>query len=322
MSDIIKPNNIGSTNMIVDKTFFEYMHFVSTASLDNIQNCMKRNLRNIRSSNINNHDKILYCYNTYNYWGSIDPEKEVYELFENRANALKDHYEDLIWLYNRLDDYRSKRTLFGIVENWLTLSMVSLSRIIENTFRQYFDLDIMKCDENEVLVDLGAFTGDTVNDYLSSYTGYKKIYCYEIVPATFETLKQNLANFKNIEFRQKGAADKEGTMFISDTEPDSSMHKLSDLGSIEIPVVSLDEDINEPVTFIKMDIEGGEQQAILGCKNHIRSTHPKLAISVYHNNVDIWKCARMIDEIDPTYKFYLRYNGGNYYPSECNLLCV
>jgi hypothetical protein len=71
-----------------------------------------------------------------------------------------------------------------------------------------------------------------------------------------------------------------------------------------------------------MDIEGGEQRAILGCKNHIQATHPKLAISVYHNNEDIWKCARMIDEIHPDYKFYLRYGGGNYYPSEYVVLCI
>ena len=35
-------------------------------------------------------------------------------------------------------------------------------------------------DENEIIVDLGAYTGDTIIDYLNTYTDYKKIYCYEI----------------------------------------------------------------------------------------------------------------------------------------------
>lgn len=315
-------NDIEETNIIVDRTFLEYMNYVKNASLDNIKNCMKRNLGNILSRNIQSYDKILRCYNTCNYWGKIDPGKNEYELIDNRSKALKEHHNDLLWLYGRFSDYRSKRTLFGIVENWLTFSMVSLDRIIEKTFRHYFDLDVIKCDANEVFVDLGAYIGDTVNDYLDSYIGYKKIYCYEIVPHIFQKLKQNLEHHPNIIFRQKGAGDKKGIMYVTDEEPDESMHKLTESGKIEAPVIRIDEDITEPVTFIKMDIEGGEQKAILGCTNHIQATHPKLAISVYHNNEDIWKCARMIDEIDPTYKFYLRYSGGNYYPSECVLLGV
>jgi FkbM family methyltransferase len=310
------------TDFVVDRKFAEYMSYLAGASLDDIQNCMKRNLRNIRPYNIQSYQKILQYYNTYNYWGKIDPENNIYELVENRSTAMKEHHGDLTWLYDRLCDYRSRKTLFGIVENWLTFSMVSLDRIIEKTFCHYFDLDIMKCDVNEVFVDLGAYTGDTVMDYLDSYIGYKKIYCYEIVPHIFQKLKQNLERHPNIELREKGAGDKNGTMYVTDEEPADTMYKLADAGTAEVPVVTLDEDITEPVTFIKMDIEGGEQKAILGCKNHIQAAHPKLAISVYHNNEDIWKCARMIDEIDPSYKFYLRYGGGNYYPSECVLLGV
>lgn len=314
--------DVDTTNFTVDKTFAEYMYFVATAGVDGIGNCMKRNLGNMRTHNAQGYDGILNCYNNFKYWGKIDPDKGVYELIENRAKALNEHYGDILWLYNRLCDYRSKRTLFGIIENWLTFSMVSLSGIMEKTFRHYFDLDIVKCDENEVFVDLGAYIGDTVKDYIASYNTYKKIYCYEIVPETFETLKGNLAQYPNIEFRQKGAAEKEGTMHISENEINLSMHKLTDEGTLEVPVVTIDADITEPVTFIKMDIEGGEQNAILGCARHIRESHPKLAISAYHNNEDIWKCARMIDEIDPGYKFYLRYSGGNYYPSEYVLLGV
>ncbi|WP_347488248.1 FkbM family methyltransferase [Desulfoscipio sp. XC116] len=309
-------------DFVVDRKFTEYMSYVAGASLDDIQSCMKRNLGNIRQQNAQNYQKILQCYNMYNYWGKLDPENNVYELIENRGAAMKEHHGDFTWLYGRLCDYRSKKTLFGIVENWLTFSMASLDRIIEKTFCHYFDLDIVKCDANEVFIDLGAYTGDTVMNYLDSYIGYKKIYCYEIVPHIYQKLRQSLERYPNIELREKGVGDKNGMMYITDEEPSDTMHKLADAGTAEVPVVTLDEDITEPVTFIKMDIEGGEQKAILGCKNHIQATHPKLAVSVYHNNEDIWKCARMIDEIDPGYKFYLRYSGGNYYPSECVLLGV
>jgi FkbM family methyltransferase len=322
MSILNTSNNSEQVKYSVDKMFSEYINYIATASIDNIENCMKRNLENSRSFNNLNYERILHYYNTFNYWGKIDPEKGVYELIENRSKALKEHHEDLLWLYTRLCDYRSKRTLFGIIENWLTFSMVSLSRIMEKTFHQYFDLDVIKCGPDEVFVDIGAYTGDTVKDYINSYGCYKKIYCYEIVPHIFQQLKQNLVQYPNIEYCQRGAGDLGGIMYLTDIEPHQSMHKLSDFGTMKVPVVKIDDDISEPVTFIKMDIEGSEQKAILGCRNHIQTSHPKLAISVYHNNEDIWKCARMIDEIDPSYQFYLRYNGGNYYPSECILLGV
>jgi len=312
----LSPLSTEATNIVVDKIFSSYMDYVANASLDNIEYTLKRNLDSIRSNDIQSYKDILQCYNTFKYWGQIDLDKKNYELIENRSKALKEHHNDLAWLYGRLCDYRSKRTLFGIIQNWLTFSRVSLDRIMERTFRHYFDLDVIKCDSNEVFVDLGAYTGDTVKDYLDTYNAYKKIYCYEIVPKIFQKLKQNLEHYPNIEFRQKGAGDKNSIMYVTDEEPSDSMHKLSDSGKAEVSVVRVDEDIAEPVTFIKMDIEGGEQKALLGCRKLIQATHPKLAISVYHNNEDIWKCARMIDEMDPNYKFYLRYSGGNYYPSE------
>jgi len=322
MSDADKTNNSEETNYTVDKVFSEYMYYTKTADLNNIQNCMKRNLRSIQSSNTQNYNSILGLYNYYNFWGKIDPEKNEYELIENRSKALKEHHSDLTWLYGRLCDYRSRKALFGIVENWLTFSTVSLTRIMENSFRQYFDLDIIKCGADEVFVDIGAYYGDTVNNYMESYRSYKKIYCYEIFQENFQKLTQNLESYPNIEYRMKGAGDKNDIMSVTDEAFDMSTHMLSDSGKVKIPVVKIDDDITEPVSFIKMDIEGGEQKAIIGCKNHIQSTHPKLAISIYHNNEDIWKCARIIDEIYAGYKFYIRYYGGYFYPTESVLYCV
>ena len=74
--------------------------------------------------------------------------------------------------------------------------------------------------------------------------------------------------------------------------------------------MTLDEDISESVTFIKMDIEGSELDAIEGAVEHIRKDKPKLAICTYHNNHHIWEIPRRLKEINPDYKLYMRYNGG------------
>jgi hypothetical protein len=84
----------------------------------------------------------------------------------------------------------------------------------------------------------------------------------------------------------------------------------------------VDEEIKELLTLIKMDIEGAEQSALLGCKEHILKDYPKLLICVYHNNEDIWKIPKMIYEIRDDYDFYLRSNGDQWGPSEIVLFAL
>ena len=51
----------------------------------------------------------------------------------------------------------------------------------------------MTCTPEEVFVDLGAYTGDTVLSYLKNYGEdcYQRIYCYEITPETFQVLQED-----------------------------------------------------------------------------------------------------------------------------------
>ena len=61
------------------------------------------------------------------------------------------------------------------------------------------------------------------------------------------------------------------------------------------------------VTFIKMDIEGSELEALRGASKTIQEHSPKLAISVYHKPEDIIDIPLFISEINSGYKFYLRH---------------
>jgi len=150
---------------------------------------------------------------------------------------------------------------------------------------------------------------------------YKHIYCYEIAQDNFKSLEKNLKNVPNIELRKKAAGSAPGTMYVS-CHKDLSASHVSDSGETAIEVVSIDDDITEPVTFIKMDVEGAEKDAILGCKSQIQKNHPRLAICTYHGYDDIYLIPRMIDEIEPGYNFYMRYHGGDRTPTEYSLLAV
>lgn len=269
-------------------------------------------------------ESLANYFHQFNYWGNLDLEKRDYEELSLRAQSLHDHIEDFVWLYDHLGDYRSKLLLYAIMNNWFQYDFETLKKVQDPMHPDYFDVDLISGGKDEVIVDLGAYVGDTIWDYLLTYgeDSYQKIYCYEITPEVFETLKQNLAKYDRIVFVQKAASDHGGTMYIQSSAVDASANVIGKEGTVAVESVTIDEDIQEPVTMIKMDIEGAEQAALRGCKRHIQEDHPTLLLSVYHNHEDIWKIPRMIEEMCPGYQFYLRYHGGNLFPTEVTLLAI
>ena len=77
------------------------------------------------------------------------------------------------------------------------------------------------------------------------------------------------------------------------------------------PVVGLDEIAHgDRVTYIKMNIEGAEIDALRGAAQTIRRWRPKLAVAAYHRPADLWQVPALIREIHPGYRLYLRQHDG------------
>ncbi len=181
---------------------------------------------------------------------------------------------------------------------------------MENNF------DIGTCREDEVFVDLGAYNGDSTFSFIENFGNYKRIYCYEMAASSMEKIKQKLASFDNIIYRQAAAGNKIDMICMTESDIDSCHTIMPRKGrdaaehnQVWVPMVRLDDDIQEAITFLKMDIEESELEAMKGAKRHIREDKPKLAICSYHNNHHIYEIPRLMREYNPQYKLYMRYNG-------------
>lgn len=296
----------------------DYVTFVEKAEL--IEHIKIRLMRQDEK-----HVQILNTFyqNHAYFWGTLDIKNGKYDVIHDRVNALTEHREDFIWLYQRLGDYRSKLVLVNTLYNWISFDATYIRDMHESNFKDYYDLDLVACDENEVVVDVGAYTGDSALDYITTYRKYKRIYCYEITPESVESIKKNLAEYENISIINKGLGSEAGKMFLQTCAQDSSTNGLDESGNgIEIEVATLDEDVSEKVTLIKMDIEGAEKDALRGCVRHIKEERPKLLICVYHNNTDIFEIPKMIADMRDDYKFYLRSNGLQWAPAEIVLFAL
>ena len=304
----------------IDEKFINLIKEIESKSEYEIYVNILSSFKKVPTVTQNSLEKFL---NKFKYWGDFNIAQNNYEVFYLRTKMLTERLQDWVSLYNKLEDFRSKYLLFAILNNIYNFDFVELKNSTEYQFKHYFDLNLLPKCENDVFVDVGTYTGDTVLDFISSYgENYKKIYCYEMTKDMHKYINENLKNFKNIEIKQKAVADKNKTLYINTNEFSLSANTTCNSGENAVEAVSLDEDIKEPISLIKMDIEGGEKDAIVGATNHIVNETPKLLLSVYHGNTDILDIPIMIDKLTDKYNYHLRYYGGCAYPTEIVLFCL
>lgn len=316
--DPFQPKNV------FDSEFIKLLKYVWLHSEAELVVGMKNNLNRWENNHKKDYDSFVAYFARYPLWGTLHPDQGDYDTLEQRAAVLKRHSYDFLWLYCRLEDYLSRRTLYAILKNWAVLDSAELLKV-KSIFPDYYEPDIFPDNEGDIFVDVGAFVGDSIAQYVNTYgRNYKKIYAYEISSDSYNALCKNVARWQlhDVVLRRKGVGAVRGEMFLDASISDASANRLRQGGSTQdrVEVVPLDQDIKE-LTFLKMDIEGAEQGALLGSERLIRSLHPKLAICTYHGYEDIWKIPLMIDGIYPEYQFYLRHYGGNIPPTEFVLLC-
>jgi len=209
-------------------------------------------------------------------------------------------------VYRFLSDELSEQLFYHIINYKISADAKYLIPL-RSSSPQYFDSDIIKLSEHEIFVDCGAYIGDTVEEFIRQTKGqYKKIYSFEPEEKKQNEFKEKLSRYKNIELFPYGLWNRKKTLsFVS---KDDGTSKVGKNGDIEILVTSIDEELEDvPVTFIKMDIEGSELEALRGAKQTIQRYKPKLAICIYHKLSDIVEIPLYIKELVPEYKLYIRH---------------
>jgi FkbM family methyltransferase len=195
---------------------------------------------------------------------------------------------------------------------------------------QYFDREVMIPSENEIFVDAGVCDMSTSVDFITWCGGsYSAIYAFEPEPNQYRLCEEILGKNpaltpSRIHLYRAGLSSETAKLRFNPFHPGAS--RVDPSGTEEIEAVSLDEVLRGgegeggPVTFIKMDIEGSELEALKGARNTIIKWRPRLAICVYHKPEDILEIPAYILDIAPWYKMYIRHYSTT--QTETVLLCV
>ena len=207
---------------------------------------------------------------------------------------------------NFLADEQSKKIYTGMIKFRQThkredFPIATLEEI------EYF-IDKLKFDKDEVFIDCGAYIGDTIDDFLIHCQEYKQIVAFEPEPKNFEKLKAKYGSYPKITLLNAGVYDREGVINFTGTEISGTVFTegMAKANIISVEIKTIDNLNLEKVTFIKMDIEEAELNALKGAEKTIRRDKPKLAICIYHCNEDMIRIAEYIHNLIPEYKLYVR----------------
>lgn len=186
---------------------------------------------------------------------------------------------------------------------------------------QYFDKDIIKLTSRETFVDCGGFDGETSESFIKeAHNMYKEIFLFEPDCKIIENTKIRMKNYDNIRFMPFGIGEKEEQLRFS-VMGSNGGGAIGQSGDYDIKVVSLNKTLkNVHPSYIKMDIEGSEKEALRGAEEIIRREIPKMAISIYHHPEDIVEIVDWIGKLNLNYKFYVRHYSRNY--ADTVLYCI
>ena len=224
------------------------------------------------------------------------------EGFEEDFRANADRYA---WVRSLLHDEESVSTYDKIISFRLKCDIELLRGFTHREERQYFEEFLELKDSDEVFFDVGCFDGFTSLEFVRRCAGYKEAHAFEPEPRNFENCASRLASLPRVYLHQFGLASKPGEFWINEA---GSASCVGSSGTHKIKVADLDSMNLVPPTFLKMDIEGAERDALAGAARTVADANPRLAIAVYHHTRGtgpFWQIPQDVLSISANYRLIL-----------------
>jgi FkbM family methyltransferase len=175
---------------------------------------------------------------------------------------------------------------------------------------QYFPDDLFDLTPDEAFIDCGAFDGDTIRALVRRRgASFQPIESFEPDPENYRKLSRSISLLPphiraKVRLHPYAVGERIETLrFNAEGTGASSVGN----GSLDVKCVDLDHYLaGRAPTFIKMDIEGFEPQALAGATRTIRRHVPILAICCYHRQDHLWRLPLLMRSLSEDYRLFLR----------------
>ncbi len=219
---------------------------------------------------------------------------------------VKIHIDDYLKSYNLLHDEKSKKCFIAYLNCKLSEDyhyLVDLCKKEVSYFRNpFFDIS-----EKENYVDIGAYDGDTIRDFLDVAKTYETIYAIEPEDESFRKLERYVEgnSLENVELYKCGCWDDNTILKFSDDEESSS---IGESGENQLQVYRLDDMLQgKEISIIKINFLNGVRETLKGAEKILKQQKPKLIITIGFDEWGLINIPPLINSINSEYKLSLRY---------------
>lgn len=182
---------------------------------------------------------------------------------------------------------------------------------------QYFEnCGLFEFEEQEIFVDGGSFDLETTRIFqeIMKKEGKKcrKVYAFEPDRDHYLICKKKIQQngWDNIELVNAGLwSENTQTELKNIGTAGAYVVESARKDVCNVKVVSLDSivDRKDKISFIKLDVEGAELEALQGAQRIIVEDKPKIAVCLYHEKDDYWRIPYFLKNLVPEYKLYIRH---------------
>ncbi|MGA2128411.1 MAG: FkbM family methyltransferase [Xanthobacteraceae bacterium] len=239
----------------------------------------------------------------------LAPDKfSPHMFYDHLLEDTFEHRDRYQWLADELADDVSRQVLDAVLGFRQTLDARVLEPVVDDDL--YAPAGLMRFADDEAYVDGGSYDGDTIRLFIGRVGGrFERVYAFEPDPRTFAALTRNFVDEPRVRPINAGLYSRTGTLRFHDDGSRGAI--FAEDGEIDMTVTTIDEVVGDGrVTFIKMNIEGAEIDALDGARRTIARCLPKLAISAYHRPNDLWRIALLVRELSSKYQLFLRQHDG------------
>lgn len=239
-----------------------------------------------------------------------------FEFTENARKFFAASIPEIKKAYSLITDNRSKSIFQQLLRFHISQATVQIDH--DKITEQYFPQDIKLHQGPARFINCGAYNGDTIEQLFQHHGRIEALACFEPDGQNFSRLVETLGS-ESKKYAKEVTAFPCGTWECDEQLKFSSGNRInssiSEDGDTVIQCVALDHALPDfAPTFINMDIEGAEPNAIRGASKLIKRHKPDLAVCVYHKPEHLWEILLLLHEIVPEYRFYFRNYTG--FPAE------
>lgn len=232
------------------------------------------------------------------------PIADVGEYFDK--DFYNSHYYEIVKAYESLSDSRSKNTFASIINYKLTGKLEYLEENYSTKDELYSE---MPREIIRTIVDVGAYTGDTVREAKGYFPNLDSAIALEPDKKTFKRLMKYVLDEDDINIAAYNVAayneTREGVIFASGNRNSTVSGTAShENRRDEVDLIRLDE-LELMPDYIKYDVEGSELEALEGSRETIIRHAPTLLVSLYHRSRDIFSLINYLAESYENYNLYL-----------------